>query len=153
MGNIAVLCVDGSDRCRDAVAEGLALLEPGLEPVVVTVTDGPDLSMVTGAGFAGGTMSAEEFEAREKAAAQEAASIVKTAAAALGVPDARTETLVGDPGTAICDLAASEGARAIVMGSRGRGGFKRAVLGSVSDYVVRNAPCPVVVTGWAEADD
>ena len=131
MSNIALLCVDGSDRCRDAVAEGLALLEPGLEPVVVTVTDAPDQSMVTGAGFAGGTMSAEEFEAHEKAAAQEAASIVATAAAALGVPDARTETLVGHPGTAICDLAASEGARAIVKGTRGGGGFMRAVLGSV----------------------
>jgi nucleotide-binding universal stress UspA family protein len=35
---------------------------------------------------------------------------------------------------------------AIVVGSRGRGGLKRAFLGSVSDYVVRNAPCSVVVT-------
>jgi nucleotide-binding universal stress UspA family protein len=31
------------------------------------------------------------------------------------------------------------------MGSRGRGGIKRALLGSVSDHVVRNAPCPVVI--------
>jgi nucleotide-binding universal stress UspA family protein len=36
------------------------------------------------------------------------------------------------------------------MGSRGRGGIKRALLGSVSDYVVRNARCPVVVTGPSE---
>jgi nucleotide-binding universal stress UspA family protein len=39
------------------------------------------------------------------------------------------------------------GARAVVLGTRGRGGIARALLGSVSDYVVRNAPCPVVVTG------
>jgi nucleotide-binding universal stress UspA family protein len=32
------------------------------------------------------------------------------------------------------------------MGSRGRGGIKRALLGSVSDYVVRNAHCSVVIT-------
>jgi len=31
-----------------------------------------------------------------------------------------------------------------VLGTRGRGGLRRAVLGSVSDHVVRNAPCPVV---------
>jgi nucleotide-binding universal stress UspA family protein len=34
----------------------------------------------------------------------------------------------------------------VVVGSRGRGGIRRALLGSVSDYVVRNAPCSVVVT-------
>jgi nucleotide-binding universal stress UspA family protein len=34
-----------------------------------------------------------------------------------------------------------------VIGTRGRGDIKRALLGSVSDYLVRNAPCPVVVVG------
>lgn len=150
MTEIALLCVDGSDRCRDAVAEGLSLLQAGLEPVILTVSDAPDRSMVTGAGFAGGTMSEEEFSAKERESADEAATIVATAASALELPAARTETLVGVPGVAICDLAAAESARVIVMGSRGRGGFKRAVLGSVSDHVVRNAPCPVVVTGSAE---
>ena len=43
-------------------------------------------------------------------------------------------------------IARDESATAIVIGSRGRGGIKKALLGSVSDYVVRNAPCPVVVT-------
>ena len=59
------------------------------------------------------------------------------------------EVLVGDTGPALCDFAAGVSASVIVIGSRGRGGFKRALLGSVSDYVVRNAPCPVLVTGNA----
>jgi nucleotide-binding universal stress UspA family protein len=46
----------------------------------------------------------------------------------------------------VCELAQEVHAEAIVVGSRGRGGIKRAFLGSVSDYVVRNAPCSVVVT-------
>ena len=54
--------------------------------------------------------------------------------------------LRGDAARALCDLAAERGARAIVLGTRGRGGVKRALLGSVSDHVVRNAPCPVVIT-------
>jgi nucleotide-binding universal stress UspA family protein len=33
-----------------------------------------------------------------------------------------------------------------VMGSRGRGGIRRALMGSVSDSVVRHAHCPVMVT-------
>ena len=33
----------------------------------------------------------------------------------------------------------------IVLGSRGRGGIRRALMGSVSDAVVRHAHCPVLV--------
>lgn len=51
----------------------------------------------------------------------------------------------GVPGEAIVDAAASEDVDLIVIGSRGRGGVGRAVIGSVSDHVVRNAGCPVLV--------
>lgn len=43
-------------------------------------------------------------------------------------------------------VAASEAARYVVVGSRGRGGFAAMLLGSVSEAVVRYASCPVVVT-------
>ena len=46
---------------------------------------------------------------------------------------------------AIVDLAEELGAGLIVMGSRGQGGVTRALLGSVSDSVVRHAHCPVLV--------
>ena len=42
-------------------------------------------------------------------------------------------------------LAEELGADLIVMGSRGLGGVKRALMGSVSDSVVRHAHCPVLV--------
>jgi len=51
----------------------------------------------------------------------------------------------GDPGEAIVDAAAAEHASLIVLGSHGRHGVDRAIYGSVSDHVVRHAPCPVVV--------
>ncbi|HEY3524150.1 MAG TPA: universal stress protein [Candidatus Limnocylindrales bacterium] len=51
----------------------------------------------------------------------------------------------GTAGESIVEAAASEGVDLIVVGSRGRGGVERAVLGSVSDYVIRHAPCPVMV--------
>jgi nucleotide-binding universal stress UspA family protein len=45
----------------------------------------------------------------------------------------------------IVALAEQIGAGLIVMGSRGHGGIRRALMGSVSDSVVRHAHCPVMV--------
>jgi nucleotide-binding universal stress UspA family protein len=45
----------------------------------------------------------------------------------------------------IVALAEDTGVGLIVMGSRGHGGIRRALIGSVSDAVVRHAHCPVLV--------
>ena len=58
----------------------------------------------------------------------------------------------GDAGEAIVAAANSEGVDLIVVGSHGRSGVSRFFIGSVSDYVVRHAHCPVmVVRGGLEA--
>jgi nucleotide-binding universal stress UspA family protein len=51
----------------------------------------------------------------------------------------------GDPAEAIIEAATSEGVDLIVIGNRGHSGVGRALIGSVSDEVVRNAGCPVLV--------
>jgi nucleotide-binding universal stress UspA family protein len=51
----------------------------------------------------------------------------------------------GDPGEAIVEAAQSEHADMIVVGSHGRGTVGRFLIGSVSDFVVRQASCPVLV--------
>ena len=66
---------------------------------------------------------------------------VKLAGAAVAEDHLR----LGAPDEEIVRLAEAIGAGLIVMGSRGRGGVKRALMGSVSDSVVRNAHCPVTV--------
>jgi nucleotide-binding universal stress UspA family protein len=53
--------------------------------------------------------------------------------------------VVGDPAVAISDLARSEGADLIVMGTHGRTGLRRLLMGSVAEAIVRRAPCPVFV--------
>lgn len=51
----------------------------------------------------------------------------------------------GEPGPSIVEAATSEQVDLVVVGSHGRGAVKRFVLGSVSEYVVRRASCPVLV--------
>ena len=52
---------------------------------------------------------------------------------------------MGEVALEIVALAEELGADLIVMGSRGLGGVRRALMGSVSDSVVRHAHCPVLV--------
>lgn len=51
----------------------------------------------------------------------------------------------GEPGESIVTAAASESADIVIVGSHGRSRIGRMVAGSVSDHVVRHAPCPVLV--------
>src|SRR4028119_251791 len=53
----------------------------------------------------------------------------------------------------IISLSEEVGAGLIVMGSRGLGGVRRALMGSVSDSVVRHAHCPVLVVRPDEVSD
>ena len=56
-----------------------------------------------------------------------------------------TEYSVGRPSNTIVDFAEEEGVDEVVMGSHGRSGLSRVLLGSVAEIVVRRAPCPVTV--------
>jgi nucleotide-binding universal stress UspA family protein len=59
----------------------------------------------------------------------------------------------GKPEAEITAVAEEIGAGLIVVGSRGLGGIRRALLGSVSDAVVRHAHCPVLVVRKEEPTD
>lgn len=52
--------------------------------------------------------------------------------------------VVGSPGHSIVDVAKECRADLIVMGTHGRSGLSRLILGSVAEHVLRHAPCPVL---------
>jgi nucleotide-binding universal stress UspA family protein len=56
----------------------------------------------------------------------------------------------GVPYKEIVGAATRERADLLVMGTHGRGGLDRALLGSVADRVIRLAPCPVVTVRATE---
>jgi len=80
------------------------------------------------------TMVRENQEALDKLAER------KRAGALIGQVILRT----GDARDMICQTAKDLGVDLIVMGTHGRRGVTRALLGSVTEGVVRNAPCPVL---------
>lgn len=132
-----LLAVDGSLSAQRATDHALWLAgQSGAEVVVLYVVDTHQAFQVgIHAGNARAELVAEGQQALEKTA---------QAAAQMGV---RVTTLLleGDPKSTLVDYAAQEDVDCLVVGSHGAGGLESALLGSVSEYCVFHAPCPVLV--------
>ncbi|CAO3692863.1 unnamed protein product [Rhizopus stolonifer] len=59
-------------------------------------------------------------------------------------------SMVGEPKTEILRKCKEIKADVVLMGARKMGAIKRTLLGSVSDYIVHNAPCTVIITKQME---
>lgn len=149
---ILIVATDGSDLAIRAGVAGLSLVNPADRVLVVSVAEVVDPSLAEDAtGHASSSMTHEEVAANHRevragsnAAAEETAAELRKLAS-VG-DNLEVQVIDGQPGPALCQLAAEAGASALIVGSRGRGGLRRALLGSVSDYVVRHAPCSVIVS-------
>ena len=150
MESIVMLCTDGSDVAIEALRAALPVLAPADRTVVVTVEPDMDAELVAGNGFAG--RSTDDLSDQIVTTGDIAAKrILDATVEALRLDDVEITALVGEAGEAICALAAALPASAIVMGTSGRRGLRRAFMGSTSDHVVRHAPCPVVVQGVGQS--
>jgi len=145
-----LIATDGSELAIDAARRAqdvLALMDEVLLLCVYSDVPGDDAG-----GFEGSVETPEEME-RDWAQLQADAhaALARTAAVlgAKGSVERRVE--LGDAGATICAVAEREEAEVIVVGSHGRGLLGRIVhLGSVSEYVLRHAPCPVLVVRAVE---
>lgn len=72
-------------------------------------------------------------------------AVWRTEAERLAATSVRTALVAGDPAAEILRYARDHGVDLLVLGTHGRTGLKRLVLGSVAERVVRQAPCPVMV--------
>jgi nucleotide-binding universal stress UspA family protein len=64
----------------------------------------------------------------------------------------QTAWLEGEPAGTIVRFAEEQHVDLVVMGTHGRRGFRRWVMGSVAEHVVRTAPCPVLTVHAPEAE-
>jgi nucleotide-binding universal stress UspA family protein len=138
-----LVATDGSDVALEAAAQAAPLLPGDAHVIVMSVAAPTDLA-VDASGFAGPVVSPEEAEEVARAEAAIADEDVDRTIAVLG-REAESKVVRGEPGTAICDVAAEVGADLVVIGAHGKGVIRRVLLGSTSEYVVRHAPCPVLV--------
>ena len=81
------------------------------------------------------------------AAEETADEAVHSAQQVLGDESATSLVEVGDPGQVICEQAAAQGADVVVVGRSSKSWLSRLFDPSVSEYVIRHAPCPVLVVG------
>jgi nucleotide-binding universal stress UspA family protein len=142
----SIVCgVDGSADAQAAlqVAVGLAKrLE--LRLVVAHVAEPAYIPYAAAApfgGMAGRHAVMEEMWTQE----ENAERLLEEVVAAADLVDAESRASVGVPAERLADLADEEKAELIVVGSRGRGAFKAAFLGSVSSSLVGVARCPVLI--------
>jgi nucleotide-binding universal stress UspA family protein len=148
-----LLATDGSSEAELATPTAADLAQKtGSELHVIHVLDVAQIAMVD----AGATDDPEGIaqpdpileELLERFSEQRGKEVLDTEVERVrsaGGTVAQAHLKMGGVAREIVHLAEDLGAGLIVMGSRGRSGIRRALMGSVSDSVVRHAHCPVMV--------
>lgn len=139
-----VVATDFSDCARGALELAIELAsKQGARLTVVHAWAAPRISggvetppLVQMPGLPGVTLAEYVRDEAQRSLAEVADQLAKR-----GVR-ADMQLLFGDPRDVIVELSAQHDL--VVMGTHGRGGLTRLILGSVADYVVRHARCPVV---------
>jgi nucleotide-binding universal stress UspA family protein len=130
---------DGSQGATRGVEHGLALASE-LDATVHAVSVVDDTGLGPDLGATGGSSSGT-------AVAEDAIDELVSAAEAYDIEGIVRHVEHGSPVKGILDCVAANGIDAVVMGTTGRRGTDRILLGSVAEKTVRSAPVPVITVG------
>jgi nucleotide-binding universal stress UspA family protein len=138
---------DGSDAAAAAFEH--ALLVAAVGDAAVHALNVVDVAALTsGPGASPPTTLLEEFEAAGQTAVEDVAADAREA----GI-DAQTAVVRGSPGDAVLEYADDHHVDVIVMGTTGRTGIDRYLLGSTTERVLRHARVPVLAVNARDGDD
>ncbi|HTX44302.1 MAG TPA: universal stress protein [Methanocella sp.] len=133
-----LIATDGSKRTQNAVEMGLKIAKEQRSKVyAIYVVDTVTFTSIPM------DVTWENMYQLLKDEGEDAVKAVKTGAPA-GV-DVETHVLEGNPAVEITKFAADTGVDLIVMGTLGKSGIDRILLGSTAEKVIRIANCPVLV--------
>lgn len=144
---------DGSDVAEIAVEHAIDLAETydaTLHALYVVDTDAMDLSLGSEQVDRIRAGQFSEMDDLEQKARNATGRVIRQAEEH-GIPTVE-QIAAGRPHTVITNYAEDNGVDMIVMGSHGRGGVRRMLLGSVAERVLRTARIPVLVVD-ARQDD
>lgn len=145
-----LIATDGSDVSIAAARRSFELLaNPETVTLLTVLTEIPGDDA---GGFEGSVYTPEEQDALWDAELAEAGAELDRTATALPGAQVSKRVEVGDVASTVCRVAEELGVDVIVVGSHGRTGIARVFLGSVSEHVVRHAPCPVLVVRTPNPD-
>ena len=140
-----LIAYDGSGDAKAAIEQAGRLFN-GENATVVTVWQRFVDTMVRIGGGVGVIVDYDQIDASSRqSAAERAAEGAKLAADARLTADARTLVVESTIAAALLGVAAEVDATVVVLGSRGYGGVKSVMLGSVSNHVLHHADRPVLV--------
>ena len=140
-----LVAVDGSELALDAVRHALMLVSEGLKATLVLGHVQEEASFLELATLGADSIANAAVEAG-KHLTRPAEKLIREANVTH-----QTEIVLGSPAAALCDLAESEGCDFIVIGARGLGAMRAAVIGSVSQAVVQQSHVPVFIVKHQEA--
>lgn len=144
-----LVAIDGSSASHMALQTAINLAKPAAASIsVVTILEPlrdyyPELILPTGDWV---SWQAHPNPELEKATLEKGRSLLQEAENTCKNSGVACETKLefGSPRELICKLAGND-VDILVIGSRGLGSLERLMLGSVSDFIVHHAPCPVLV--------
>jgi nucleotide-binding universal stress UspA family protein len=129
-----LVAVDFSEFSLSALETAREYVEAPSELCVVHVL--PELSAAAPGAAWGGLDDAKRRRATEEALKEYVPA---------GYDGVQFRVAIGNPAREVARCAGEIGADLLVVASHGRTGFKRAMMGSVAEIIVRHAPCDVLV--------